>query len=228
MIEELVDQRDNAIVSVLRVFNFVPVDVTHLASVPGEIFRKACLVAEFRDEEDWHVFHVHEEQWLIGVRDRQLVGVPHVVDQIRLVLLETATLDFAAGLKELVFGSLLPVQAIDLVRLGVVLRHDRSARLVGILRVKEVLDVLLSFASLSQASDLLENCCLLNELAHRVDIEEDAVVDQPGRSQVARPHLKLVPFDIPLVLGHEILRQSADLLVIVSRQRVFHQNVQEI
>lgn len=228
MVKELVDQRDNTIVSVLRVFNFVPVDVTHLAGVPCEVIRETCLVAEFRDEEDWHVLHVHEKQWLIGVGDRQLVCVSHVVNQICFVLLETAALDFAAGLKELVFGSPLPVQAIDLVRLGVVLRHDRPARLIRVLRVEEVRDVPLIFASLPQTSDFLQNCCLLDELAHGVDVQENAVVDQPGRSQVTRPHLKLVPIDIPLVFGHEVLRKSADLLVVVCRQRVFHQNVQEI
>lgn len=73
--------------------------------------------------------------------------------------------------------------------------------------------------------DKIEDCGLLDELAYRVDVEEDAVAEQTRCGEVPRPHFELVLRNLAFVCLDEVLRQSADLLVILSRQGTLYKYV---
>jgi hypothetical protein len=68
----------------------------------------------------------------------------------------------------------------------------------------------------------------LDKLADRVDIQKNSIAEQTRGRKVTGPHLKLVLRDVFLIFLNEVLREPADLLVVLRRQRSFHQDVKEV
>jgi hypothetical protein len=68
-------------------FNFIFVDVPHLAGVCGEVVRESSFMAKFRGEVDSCIFEINKEKGLIRISDFHLVDYFHVFNHIRLKLL---------------------------------------------------------------------------------------------------------------------------------------------
>jgi hypothetical protein len=81
----------------------------------------------------------------------------------------------------------------------------------------------------------------LDKLADRVDIQKNSIAEQTRGCKVAGPHLKLnfrdiflevflsfLDNNVFLIFLDEVLWEPADLLVVLRRQRGFHQDVKEV
>jgi len=68
----------------------------------------------------------------------------------------------------------------------------------------------------------------LEELSRGVNVQEESVGQALHLACVPGPHVELVLGDRLLVLSVEELRQAADLLVVLLRETVFHDLVDEV
>ena len=145
--ENLIYQFAGALESILRVFDFVSINVSHLLLILSEIIGQTCLMAEFWDQVNclslshW-IFHVDKKQWLVGFRDLLLVNSEHVVNHIGLKFLQ-ACLGLHGpfeeiGLGRLVFGI---DEAINLVSPGVILGQNSLTGHAFVAGVEQVADV---------------------------------------------------------------------------------------
>jgi hypothetical protein len=115
-----------------------------------------------------------------------------------------------------------------LVRLGIVLGHHRTAWHVWVCRIEQICYVISVFALRLKIVDEVEDSGLLDKLADGVDVQENSVSEQTCGREVPGPHLELILRNVSLIFLNEVLRKATDLLVVLRRKRVFHQDVKEV